>query len=178
MTIPRSGFLGVSVLVGLLVIPAGLTAGSRKALPRTQSSDRAAQIPAAAVRQAGGTILGSVWNEKNEGVAGARVRLRNLGTGQLEATVQADASGQFTLAGLKGGTYVLECVNEQGHILAVSHSFTLLPAETLATFMRLGQRRTSFADFFQNAAASAISAAASLGVTAVAPAGQPTSPER
>jgi hypothetical protein len=175
----RARFPGISAVAGLFVLSAALAAGGTDMRPPGRPGPAGAgQAPPAAARQAGGTILGSVWNEKNEGVAGARVRLRSLSTGQLRGTVRADAGGQFTLAGLAGDSYVLECVNEQGHVLAVGHTFTLLPNETLAAFLRLGLRRSSFADFFQNAAASAISAAASLGVTAVAPAGQPTSPER
>ncbi len=176
---PRPRFLGASVVTGFFVLSAVLAAGGADLRQAARSGPApAGQTPTLAVRQAGGTILGSVWNDKNEGVAGARVRLRSLSTGQLKGTVRADAAGQFTFAGLAGDGYVLECVNEQGHILAVGHTFTLLPDETLATFLRLGLRRSSFADFFQNAAASAVSAAASLGVTAVAPGSQPTSPER
>ncbi len=176
---PRPRLLGVSVGTGLFVLSAALAAGGTDLrLAARPAPSAAGQTHTAAARQAGGTILGSVWNDKNEGVAGARVRLRSLSSGQLKGTVRADATGQFTFAGLAGDSYVLECVNEQGHVLAVGHTFTLLPDETLATFLRLGLRRSSFADFFQNAAAAAVSAAASLGITAVAPAGQPTSPER
>lgn len=175
----RSSFLGASLVVALLVAPIGVAAGGSAPVVRATSGHIVAgNLPAGAARPTGGTVLGSVWNDKNEGVPGALVRLRNLATGRVEASVRADARGQFTFDGLEGGNYVLELVNEQGHILALGHNFTVLPGETIATFIRLGSRLPWFADFFGNAAASAVASAASLGVTAVAPAGQATSPER
>jgi hypothetical protein len=175
----RSTSLAASVIVLALVAGSHLAASGAttlvRATPGHVTTDR---LPAGAVRPNGGTILGSVWNEKNEGVPNALVRLRNLGTGRLEATVRADAKGQFSFEGLEGGSYVLEYVNDQGKVLALGHNFTVLPGETIATFIRVGARLPWFANFFGNAAASAVSSAASLGVTAVAPPGQPTTPER
>ena len=47
--------------------------------------------------------------------------------------------------------------------------------ETVATFIRLGTRVPWYSGFFTNAAAAALAAAASLGVTAVGDGGQPAS---
>lgn len=175
----RTSILGASIVAALLVAPVGIAAGAAKTAVRATSGHIVAgSLPAGAARSTGGTILGSVWNEKNEGIPGALVRLRNLTTGRLEASVRADSKGQFTFDGLEGGNYVLEYVNEQGHVLAIGHNFTVLPGETIATFIRLGSKLPWFADFFGNAAASAVSSAASLGVTAVTPPGQPASTER
>jgi hypothetical protein len=167
----RSTSFGALVLaMTLLVCQHGLGANG---------AGRAAsgQLPAAA-RPTVATIVGSVWNDRNEGIPGALVRLRNLTTGQLEATVRADGQGQFKFDDLKPGDYVLEYVDERGNVLAVGHNLTVLPGDTIATFIRLRTKAPWFVGFFGNAAASAVSSAAALGVTAVAPAGQPDSPER
>lgn len=175
----RSSLLGALVILTLPIAPASATVGGSTALVRASAGHVVAgRLPVGASRPTGGTILGSVWNDKNEGIPGALVRLRNLGSGRVEASVRADSKGQFTFEGLEGGNYVLEFVNDEGRVLALGHNFTVLPGETIATFIRLGARRPWFAGFFANAAASAVASAASLGVTAVAPAGQPTSPER
>jgi hypothetical protein len=174
----RSATFGALVVVLTLLVGTHLAATGATTLVRGTPGHVTDRLAAGAARPNGGTILGSVWNEKNEGVPNALVRLRNLGSGRLEATVRADAKGQFTFEGLEGGNYVLEFVNDQGKVLALGHNFTVLPGETIATFIRLGARIPWFADFFGNAAASAVSSAASLGVTAVAPTGQPDSPER
>ena len=174
----RSGCLGAFVVVALLGAPSGVAGGSASTSIRARPGHVTDRLPAGVVRPTGGTILGSVWNALNEGIPNAQIRLRNLGTGRIEATVQADAKGRFTFEGLEGGNYVLEYVNDQGKVLALGHTFSVLPGETIATFIRLGTRLPWFADFFGNAAASAVSSAASLGVTAVAPTGQASSPER
>jgi hypothetical protein len=165
-----TSFSALMLATALLVCPHALVAG---AAARAAS----AQLPAAP-RPTTATITGSVWNDRNEGIPGALVRLRNLTTGQLEATVRADGQGQFKFEDLKPGDYVLEYVDDQGHVLAVGHNLTVLPGDTVATFIRLRTKVPWFVGFFGNAAASAVSSAAALGVTAVAPAGQPDSPER
>lgn len=167
-----------SVFVAALLAGPFVAASETTELVRATAGHVTPQQEIGAVQTNGGTVLGSVWNERNEGVPNARVRLRNLSTGRIEATVRADANGQFTFEGLQPGTYVLECVNDQGKVLALGQNFAMLPNDTIATFIRLGARVPWFADFFGNAAATAVSTAASLGVTAVAPTGQPDSPER
>ena len=63
----------------------------------------------------------------------------------------------------------------QRKLLAVGQVFTIAPGETVATFVRLGTKLPWFAGFFSNAAAAAITAAASEGVTALAPVARPVS---
>lgn len=176
----RSKILGATAVVALLVAPLVWASDSDTARaagsgPRTVV---AGKLPAGAVRPSGGTILGSVWNARNEGVPGALVRLRNIASGRIEATARANDVGRFTFEGVEGGSYVLELVNDDGRVIAMGHNFTVLPGETIATFIRLGAKPPWFAGFFANAGAAAVSSAASFGLTAVAPVGQPTSPQR
>ncbi len=133
--------------------------------------------PALAGRSsAAGTILGTVWDAQNHAVPDAVVRLRNLTTGRIEATTRASQAGQFTFQNVEGGNYVLELVDDQGRVIAIGQTFSVAPGETVATFVRLGARVPWFAGFFNNAAASAVSSAAGLGLTAVSATGQPASP--
>ena len=77
--------------------------------------------------------------------------------------------GQFSFHGIDGGSYVIELVSDGGKILAVGHTFTVAPGETVATFVRLALKAPWFHGFFGNAASAVASIAASTGVTAMAP---------
>ncbi len=123
-----------------------------------------------------GTILGTVWDAQNRPVPDAQLRLRNLTTGKVEATTRGSSAGQFTFQNVEGGNYVLEVLNDEGRVVAIGQTFSVAPGETVATFVRLGARLPWFAGFFNNAAASAVSTAAGLGLTAVSATGQPASP--
>jgi hypothetical protein len=123
-----------------------------------------------------GAILGSVWDASNTGVPDVMVRLRNVSTGRINATVHTNEAGQFTLQNIEGGNYVLEVLNSSGRVVAVGHPFAVAPGETIATFVRLGTKVPWFAGFFGNAATALSTAAASVGVTAIAPTGVAASP--
>ena len=123
-------------------------------------------------------VTGTVWDAAESGVGGARVRLRNVVTGGIEAMATTEGTGQFQFADVEPGTYIVEVVNGQGGIAAVGQSFTVGAGESLATFVRLGPKVPWTAGFFGNAAAAAVAAAASIGVTAITPDGQNISPGR
>lgn len=113
------------------------------------------------------TVTGVVWNYDNSPVSGARVRLRNLRSGRIEAVAVADGGGRFVFAGLEGGAYAIEYVNDKGKLLALGNGFRVEAGETAATFVRLAAKSPWFAGFFSNAGAAAIAAASSVGVTAL-----------
>jgi hypothetical protein len=166
----------VAAFVGLGSPPP--EAQGQAALPRL-SPMRAPGSPAASSARAT-TVFGFVWNARNDPIPHAAVQLRNVTTGYIEARAVAAANGEFTFDNLEGGTYVIEYVDEQGKILAVGHVFSVSPGETVATFIRLGSRVRWFAALLGsagNAAATAVSSAASLGVTALGPRRRPVSPE-
>lgn len=135
-----------------------------------------AGVGLAARSNTAGTILGTVWDARNQPIPDAQVRLRNLTSGKVEATARANQAGQFTFQNVEGGNYVLELFNDEGRVIAVGQTFSVAPGETVATFVRLGARLPWFSGFFNNAAASAVSTAAGLGLTAVGVTGQPVSP--
>lgn len=124
------------------------------------------------------TIIGSAWNADNSPIKNARVRLRNVVTGRIEATTTANEAGQFTFENVEGGTYIVELITETGKIAALGHVFTIGPGETVATFVRIGTKVPWFQSFFENAAVAATSTAASQGVTAIAPEARPASSGR
>ena len=89
----------------------------------------------------------------------------------------ADDAGEFSFEGFEGGTYVVELVDAGDHVLGVGQVFNVAPGETAATFLKLAEERSWMASFFDNTAASVLSAAAGAGVIAVVPTGNPISPE-
>ena len=123
------------------------------------------------------SVLGAAWRVDNSPIPGARVQLRNLVSGKVEATAVANNAGQFTFSRIEGGTYVVELIGENGKIATVGHAFVIAPGETVATFVRLGTKVPWFTGFFGNAASAVATAAASQGITAIAPVQLPVSPQ-
>jgi hypothetical protein len=135
-------------------------------LPPARAS---ARVGAATASSGSTSVLGAAWKMDNTPIPGARVQLRNVISGKVEATSVADQAGQFTFTRIEGGTYVVELIGEHGKILTVGHAFVIAPGETVATFVRLGTKVPWFTDFFSNAASAVASTAASQGITAIAP---------
>jgi hypothetical protein len=129
-------------------------------------------------RGAIGAVVGSVVDARDKGVSEAPVRLRNLASGKVDGTGRSNAAGQFAFERVVGGSYIVEVVDRAGNVVAVGHTFVVLPGETVATIVRLAGRTRWFPGLFGNAAAAAVATAASLGVTAVAPTGQAVSGAR
>src|SRR5262245_29946406 len=156
--------LGLAVLFATVSSPAAVQAQAGTAQTRGAAIGRGVVVashPAA--------IVGSAWNADNSPIPGARVRLRNVVTGQLVAATLADQAGQFTFADVPPGSYIVELVSETGKILAVGHPLTANGGETVATFVRLGSKSPWFSGFFGSAALAVATAAAATGLTAVAP---------
>lgn len=124
----------------------------------------------------GARVVGSVWSSADKGIGEATVRLRNVKTGSIDAIIRADSAGQFSFQGVNAGNYVIEIVNANGSVAALGQVFSVAPGETVAAFVRLGPRIPFLNAFVGNAAASSVSSAASMGVTAITPAGQNISP--
>ena len=122
-----------------------------------------------------GAISGTAWKLDDSPIADARLRLRDVSAGLILMEAQADALGRFLFLRVPPGNYVVELVDDKDRVLALGHVFTLGPGETVVTFIRLGSRVPWYDGFFSNAAASAMAAAASLGVTALGEGAQPAS---
>jgi Carboxypeptidase regulatory-like domain len=121
------------------------------------------------------SIVGVAWNADNTPIPAARVRLRNVVTGKIASAAITDAAGQFTFESTEPGAYLIELVTETGKIVAVGHTFSVAPGETVATFVRASTKVPWFTGFFGNAASAIAATAASAGVTAIAPDAKPCS---
>jgi hypothetical protein len=160
--------IGLGIATAALAAP-GLWAGPPPGASKEPSGVTAPPGAHAVVAPRATTIHGSAWHADNTPIPHARLRLRNALTGRIEATAVANERGQFAFSGIEGGTYVIELVSEQGKVLALGHTFSVAPGETVATFVRLGAKVSWFSGFFSNAAAAAASTAAATGITAIAP---------
>ena len=151
-------------VIGLAGVPG--RADARQAQPRTIAGLRTRSLVTSVQTAA---IVGSAWNADNSPIPRARLRLRNVVSGQIQATTVADESGQFTFLDSPTGTYVVELVSDNGRILTIGHPLIVSPGETVATFVRLGSKVPWFTGFFGNAALAVATAAAATGLTALAP---------
>lgn len=122
-------------------------------------------------------VRGVIWNADHSPLPNAKVRLRNLQTGRVDAAAAANENGQFVFDSLEGGSYVIEIVDDNGKVIAVGQSFRVERGETVATFVRLGTRRPGLSGLFSNAAAAVIAAASGVGVTAIGSQAPPASPQ-
>jgi|SRR5215471_1415588 len=124
------------------------------------------------------TVLGSAWTASNLPLALPRVRLRNVDTGQVQASTIGNEGGLFSFENVGTGSYVVELVNEGGKTLAVGHIFTAADGETVATFVRLGTKVPAFAAIFGNTLLAVSATAAAQGITALAPVPRPVSADK
>jgi hypothetical protein len=115
------------------------------------------------------SIRGAAWNVDNTPIKDANLRLRNVVTGKIEAVTKANEAGEFAFENVNGGSYAVELVTASGKIQTVGHVFTIAPGETVATFVRVGAKVPWGKAFFDNTASAVSSAAASEGITAIAP---------
>lgn len=156
-----------ALLCAVTIVPAA-AAASGNAKTAAAKGVRAGSAPNA-IGSRMTSILGAAWKGDNTPIPFAKLRLRNMLTGKIEATTVANEAGRFAFTGIESGPYAIELVSDSGKVLTLGHTFTVAPGETVATFVRLGTKVPWFNGFFSNAAAAASSAAAATGVTAIAP---------
>lgn len=85
-------------------------------------------------------IVGVVIDIFQVPVTDAKVRLRNLNTGQIEQEAQTNDKGEYVFAAVEPGTYVVEMVMVDGTIIALSNAGALARYETLQTVVQLPGR--------------------------------------
>ncbi len=161
------GVAGIAVFVSLFPAGRQTYAGGRQ---------QTAQLGLSTSVRQPGAISGTAWKHDDSPISHALLRLRDVASGVILMGTEADAAGRFTFARVPPGSYVVELIDEKEHVLALGHVFSLGPGETVVTFIRLGSLAPWYDGFFTNAAAAALAAAASLGVTAVGEGDQPASP--
>jgi hypothetical protein len=127
------------------------------------------------VRVTTGAVLGSAWKADNTPYPEARVRLRNAENGRGVARTLSDADGRFRFEEVAPGAYVAELLDRDDKVLAVGDVFGVAPGAQSTTVVRLASKAPWFAGFFGNAAAAAIAAASTIGVTSTGSSGRPVS---
>lgn len=139
--------------------------------------DLNAQAPVAGVELSSraATILGTVVDGDDKPIAAAHLRLRDLTTSRIATTTRGDQIGEFRFNGVPASSYIVEFVDGDANVRGVSQTLVVTPGQTRTTIVRVGSRRPWYAGFFNNAAMAVVSAAASVGVTAVGNGFQPAS---
>jgi hypothetical protein len=161
------------ILVVALTATTSTTAAQTPAPARPKAMMGTSPFPIAST----GTVVGSAWKGDTTPYPQARIRLRNAQTGRGVARTEADAEGRFRFADINPGAYVVELLSDQDKVLAVGDLFGVAAGAETATLVRLSSKTPWYGGFFGNAAAAAITAASTLGVTAVGSSGRPVSPQ-
>jgi hypothetical protein len=159
------------------VVIATLSAAGAQQPPAGSSSPSAPPSPVIQTPDSGGTVVGTAWQADSTPSPDATIVLRNLQDGRQMAITVTDARGEFSFAPVPRGLYVVEWRNKRGHVLAAGEPFTMDDGAIVRTSVRLRAKAPWFHGFFGNAAAAAIAAASSFGITAVGSNGLPASPQ-
>ncbi|MDP2056102.1 MAG: carboxypeptidase-like regulatory domain-containing protein [Acidobacteriota bacterium] len=135
-------------------------------------------------------IIGTVIDIQQTPVAKARVRLRNLATGNIDLVTESNENGEYEFEMDSSGSYVVEMVLVDGFILSLSNAGSVARFETLQTVIQLPGRwdagrnnmttQQGFGGFLGMSAATSMTSgtlwlAAQEGVSA-ANSGEPVSP--
>ena len=169
---PRAASIAAVVLIATLA-----PAGAQQPPAGSSSSSASPSSPQATALTGTGTVLGTAWLADSKPLPDATIVLRNLQDGRQMASVVTDARGEFRIASVPRGVYVVELRDKQDRVLSVGEPFTVEDRLTVRTSVRLRARPPWFTGFFGNAAAAAIAAASSAGITAVGSNGLPASPQ-
>ena len=156
-----------TILVTVLLV---VLSGMPRAIAQTTPRPQPAVAPATF-----GAVIGTAWKGDTTPYPQARIRLRNVETGRAVARTVSDADGRFHFDRVDPGVYVVELASNEDKVLAVGDLFSVTAGDQATTLVRLSSKAPWFAGFFGNAAAAAIAAAATLGVTGVGSNGTPAS---
>ena len=138
--------LGVVLALGVALSAADQGGVIRREEPPSPSRDAepTSVTYAGAWRPAGATsatrVIGTVIDVLRVPVPKAQVQLRNLDTGRVENKLEADDLGAYEFAVDESGTYVVEAVQVDGYVMALSNAGSLSRYETLATIVQLPGR--------------------------------------
>lgn len=124
-----------------------------------------------------GWIVGMAWKGDTTPFAQARIRLRDVRDGRGVATTVSDGEGRFRFDRVEPAAYVVELLGGDDRVLAVGDLFAVSVGMQSVTAVRLSTKTPWHGGFWGNAAAAAIAAASTLGVTANGTNGRPVSPQ-
>jgi hypothetical protein len=147
-------------------------AAARTSAVRSADGERRPARPGEALT---GWVLGTAWRGDTTPLPRARIRLRNIQTGRGIAVAVTNSDGRFRFDLIDPGAYVVELLAEDDKVLATGDLFGVAAGMQSITVVRLNTKSPWFGGFFGNAAAAAIAAASTLGVTATGSNGRPAS---
>jgi hypothetical protein len=125
-------------------------------------------------------ILGRATTTLNAAVPFARLVLRNLATGEVEARATADENGAFTFLDVMPSGYVVELVGADGAVLATSEFVPIALGDVKETMVRVSGAQPVLAMFgpLAGTANESLDAAAGSGVNRVTAPDATISPQR
>jgi hypothetical protein len=151
---------------------------ARNSFARNSAMGTANPAVSTAAGPAVSMIQGSAQYADRTPIPYARLRLRNLVTGQIEQTTTADYAGEFSFLISPQPSYVVELVDEAGRVLSTGGVVSAQAGQTAGALVMLPARAMTLAGYFGNTAGAIMSAAASAGITAVTATNPPQTPEK
>ena len=113
-------------------------------------------------------VVGFAWYEDDTPVEYPSLQMRNLLDGAVVARTTGTALGEFRFDSMEGGSYLIELLDASSQILAVGQPLTVLPGETVGTFIRLNEAAgTGEVASFAGSAPDVVQTAADAQVTAI-----------
>jgi hypothetical protein len=106
------------------------------------------------------------------------VRLRNLDTSTIEQVSITDHLGVFSFIAAPEIPYVVEIVDQPGHVVAVSDVIIARSGDVAGGFVMVPAAIPAYSNAFKSTAGAVLSALGGTGLTALAPQNPPLSPER
>jgi hypothetical protein len=112
-------------------------------------------------------ILGRARDARNSPLPFARLLLRSLTTGLVEARAVADGSGEFVFLDVAPSGYLVELVGADGSVLAVSDAFAIDIGDVRLTSVRTSGVDALFGNVLSSTVGEAIAAGSRDDVTQV-----------
>ena len=130
-------------------------AGRAAANRRRNIKEGAAPVftPSQELTEAGGTVnalLGRARTSLNTPIPYARVLLRNIRTGAIEARATANEEGRYTFLDLDSSAYIVELIGSDGSVVAASEMVAVATGDVRETTVRVSANATATAAAFND----------------------------
>jgi hypothetical protein len=159
-TLKTLRFVGLGVLLPVALASAQVIRPTPQ-LPAGATVERALEKAGQAV------IRGVAVDAGAKPVANAKVQLRNLASLEVEQVGSANQIGEFSFVARPETPYVVEIADRNGRVIAVGDVIIAHVGDVAAATVTLPIRIASASGLFTETAGSVISAATSIGLTAV-----------
>jgi hypothetical protein len=154
-------------LVGLAAVMPVALASAQVVRPTPQIQPAARTVDRALEKGRPAMLRGKAVDADTNPVPNARVRLRNLGTREVEHLGSANTVGEFSFVMRPETPYVVEVANEAGRVIAVGDVIVAHADDVASAVVALPIRVSALAGAFAETKASVVSAASDSGITTV-----------